>query len=211
MRIYQVATTATTAASGDVLMMDKGVGNNATQISYANFCLNMPAISTTGSVTAGSVSATSGNFTTLNATLDRDYINAYVSATGSVTPGAAASAASAIGGTWTSITGSADFSVSANGKVTHGGTDSSLYFVNVCMSITKDVAVATATFQLYKTGVAIPGCQTTRAFSGSDTGAMSMQCLTPMGENDYLEVKVWATGGAYTSNVGTSIAVIEMT
>ena len=68
MRIYEISTTATTAASGDKLMIDSGVSGAAKQITYAAFCLNQPAISTTGSITGASLTATSATVANLFAT-----------------------------------------------------------------------------------------------------------------------------------------------
>ena len=214
MRIYGIATTATSLSGTDVVMADSGASGSSKQITYANLCLNQPAISTTGSITAASLTATSATIGSLDTTLARDYINAYVSATGAITASSAASAATVIGGTWTSITATSDFSVSGTGKVTHVGTDSSLYFVNANISITRASATtANAVFQIWKTGGLIAGAQTPRYFSGMDTGALSISTLVTLGENDYLEVRMSDDDGSlgYTTQVGTSINVIEMT
>ena len=57
MRIYELSTTAASASTGDYIAIDSGASGNTKRITYSAFCLNQPAISTTGSITAATVTA----------------------------------------------------------------------------------------------------------------------------------------------------------
>ena len=101
-----------------------------------------------------------------------------------------------------------EFTVSTTNRLTYTGTTARHFLVNAALQAETVSGAETCQFYLYKNGSAITGSMITREVSNNDIGAIAVNALVSLAQNDYVEIWLASTGGDDIRIAGSMIATI---